>query len=53
MMRTWVDDAVSQGARQEAVCNHLGVSERSLQRWVTTPEDARQGPRSPDRKSVV
>ena len=46
MMRTWVDDAVSQGARQEAVCKHLGISERSLQRWQTNTEDARQGPHS-------
>ena len=45
-MRTWVEDAVSQGARQEAVCKHLGVSGRTLQRWQTSTGDARQGPHS-------
>jgi putative transposase len=41
-----VDEAVAQGARQETVCQHLGVSERTLQRWQLSEEDGRHGPHS-------
>ena len=46
MIRDWVDEAVAQGARQAAVCTHLGVSERTLQRWELCAEDGRHGPHS-------
>jgi transposase InsO family protein len=46
MMRTWVDDAMTQGARQKAACERLGISERTLQRWQTSTGDARHGPHS-------
>ena len=46
MIRDWVDEAVTQGARQAAVCEHLGVSERTLQRWELCAEDGRHGPHS-------
>ena len=46
MIRDWVDEAVAQGARQAAVCEHLGVSERTLQRWELCAEDGRHGPHS-------
>lgn len=41
-----IDEAVKQGARQEAACVRLGVSERTLQRWQLTAEDGRHGPHS-------
>lgn len=37
---------MAQGARQEAVCQRLGVSERTLQRWHVSAEDGRHGPYS-------
>lgn len=43
-MRELVEEAMAQGARQEVVCNHLGISERTLQRWSTRPDDGRHGP---------
>jgi len=46
VIRGWVDEAVAQGARQEVVCEHLGVSERTLQRWQLCAEDGRHGPNS-------
>jgi len=46
VIRELVDGAVAQGARQEAVCVRLGVSERTLQRWQLSAEDGRHGPHS-------
>ncbi len=46
MIRGLVDAAIAQGARQEAVCERLGVSERALQRWQHSAEDGRHGPHS-------
>ena len=39
-----VEEAVKQGARSEAVCERLGISQRTVQRWQTQPQDARRGP---------
>ena len=46
MIRVLVDEAVAAGARQEVVCERLGVTERTLQRWrrPETVEDRRCGP---------
>jgi putative transposase len=46
VIRGLVDAAIAQGARQEAVCERLGVSERALQRWQHSAEDGRHGPHS-------
>ena len=43
-MRACIADAVAQGARLAAVCERVGISERTVQRWETSPEDARHGP---------
>lgn len=41
-----VEEAVAAGARQEVVCQRLGLTERTLQRWrrPETAEDRRCGP---------
>jgi transposase InsO family protein len=46
VIRVLVDEAVAAGARQEVVCERLGVTERTLQRWrrPETVEDRRCGP---------
>lgn len=44
MMVHAVDLAVSQGARLEATCRHIGVSARAIQRWRTGEQDGRKGP---------
>lgn len=36
-----IDEAVSEGARQERACVELGLSVRTLQRWRKKPEDGR------------
>ena len=43
-----VEEAVATGARQEVVCQRLGLTERTLQRWrrPETAEDGRCGPRT-------
>lgn len=46
MIRALVVEAMAQGARQEAVCDRLGVSERTLQRWQHSAQDGRHGPHS-------
>lgn len=46
MIRALVVEAMAQGARQEAVCARLGVSERTLQRWQHSAQDGRHGPHS-------
>lgn len=43
-MLSAIEDAVKQGARRAAVCERLGVSARTAQRWQTQPPDARHGP---------
>ena len=40
-----VEEAVASGARLEAACDVIGLSVRTLQRWVTSAEDGRRGPR--------
>jgi transposase InsO family protein len=44
VIRGLLEEAMAQGARQEAVCRRLGVSERTLQRWQRSAEDGRHGP---------
>ena len=46
MIRALVVEAMAQGARQEAVCARIGVSERTLQRWQHSAQDGRHGPHS-------
>jgi transposase InsO family protein len=61
MIRMLVEEAVAAGARLEAACQVFGVSIRTLQRWVTSAEDGRHGPRhapanrlsEPERRKVV
>lgn len=52
MIRELVDEAVAKGARQEAACARVGVSERTLQRWQLSTEDGRHGPRSAPANSL-
>jgi putative transposase len=43
-----VEEAVGAGARQRCACKTLGLTSRTLQRWVTSEPDGRHGPnRSP------
>ena len=53
--RELVDEAVASGAGQKLSCELLGVSERTLQRWKSAPEqgDLRQGPKTPSLKSLT
>lgn len=43
-----IDTAVGAGARQSAACKELGVTERTVQRWRSQPEDARPGAYRPE-----
>lgn len=45
MIRMLVEEAVANGARLSCACELLGLSARTLQRWVTTADDGRHGPR--------
>ena len=49
-----VAEAVTQGARQHAACEMVGVAERTLQRWQRpgTTEDGRRGPRTVPRNTL-
>lgn len=40
-----VEEAVASGARLGCACKVLGLSARTLQRWVTAEDDGRHGPR--------
>ena len=40
----WVAEAQASGASREKACDLLGVSVRTVDRWVTRPEDLRKGP---------
>jgi putative transposase len=44
MIRMLVEEAVCTGARLEKACATLGLSIRTLQRWVTFETDGRHGP---------
>lgn len=45
MIRAWIDEAVTQGARRNAACQVLGLSGRTLERWRGAhPCDVRNGP---------
>ena len=35
---TWIDEAVTAGARKKKACEVLGLSIRTLQRWVINGE---------------
>jgi putative transposase len=42
-----IDEAISAGCSQEAACARIGISERTVQRWRSSPEgDRRCGPRA-------
>jgi hypothetical protein len=43
MILAAIDEAVESGARQWKACQTIGLCERRLRRWRTTPEDARTG----------
>jgi putative transposase len=44
MIRMLVEEAVSRGARFASACEVIGLSARTVQRWVTRPTDGRRGP---------
>lgn len=44
MIRMLVEEAVGNGARLSQACRVLGLTERTLQRWVHGDEDGRHGP---------
>jgi putative transposase len=44
MCMQWVAEAQASGARRDKACKLLGVSVRTIDRWVTRPEDLRKGP---------
>jgi len=44
MIRTLIDEAVAAGARRDAACELLGLTVRTLQRWVDHDDDRRHGP---------
>lgn len=39
-----IDEACAAGARRERACEELGLSMRTLQRWIHQPVDNRKGP---------
>lgn len=41
---TLVREAQTSGARKNLACELLGVTKRTVERWVTRPEDLRRGP---------
>lgn len=45
MIQLLVEEAVANGARLDRACEILGLSSRTLQRWVTGVDDGRHGPR--------
>jgi len=44
MIRMLVEEAVANGARLEVACHSIGLTARTLQRWVTKSADGRHGP---------
>lgn len=45
MIRAWIDEAVTNGARRHAACHVVGLSVRTLERWRGAhPCDGRNGP---------
>jgi putative transposase len=46
MIMAWIAEAVAAGAREEKVCEVLGLSVRTTQRWKLDPDgdDGREGP---------
>ena len=44
MIRMLIEEAVVNGARLQKACEVLGLSARTLQRWVTQDADRRRGP---------
>jgi putative transposase len=51
MIQMVVEEAVAQGARYHRACEILGLTARTLQRWVTSDSDRRRGPtRAPANK---
>jgi putative transposase len=45
MIRMLVEEAVASGASLAAACVVLGLTARTLQRWVTSADDGRHGPK--------
>jgi putative transposase len=51
MIQLLVEEAVASGARLSRACEVIGLTARTLQRWVTSDGDGRRGPnRSPANK---
>jgi transposase InsO family protein len=46
VIRTFVDEAVTGGARRWKACELLGLAVRTLERWGDDREDGRHGPKS-------
>lgn len=49
----WVAEAQASGASRENACDMLGVSVRTVDRWVTKPEDLRKGPTSMSKNALT
>ena len=49
----WVAEAQASGASRESACDMLGVSVRTVDRWVTRPEDLRKGPISMPKNALT
>ena len=38
----WINEAVQNGARKKCACSEIGISIRTLQRWLQKNEDGRK-----------
>ena len=47
MIREFIEEAVTAGARREQACELLGLSAGTLERWGDDRENSRHGPKSP------
>lgn len=45
MIQLLIEEAVASGARLNRACELLGLTARTLQRWVTAEDDGRHGPK--------
>jgi transposase InsO family protein len=57
MILLWLDQAVAQGARLQAACATVGLTERTVQRWrqqgAQGSDDRRRGPRTSPRHTLA
>lgn len=50
---TLIAEAQASGARREKACEILGVSLRTVERWITRPEDLRKGPKTRPKNALT